>query len=125
MLFEESISSSSEKETALQAIIGTLHRCHVFKSENRGALAQTVSGYCANLLKKEEQCRAVCLYSHIFWQDEVSLQITVHCCCFIDGCNLHHTVLNCALSYKAVHAVLFLLQCCIAVCAVFFCCLTS
>ncbi|CAD7699400.1 unnamed protein product, partial [Ostreobium quekettii] len=71
-LFEESISSSSEKETALQAIIGTLHRCHVFPAESRAALAQTVSGYCANLLKKEEQCRAVCLYSHVFWQQEVA-----------------------------------------------------
>ncbi|GMH38811.1 hypothetical protein BSKO_06709 [Bryopsis sp. KO-2023] len=70
ILFEESISSSAEKGTALSSIIGTLHRCHVFGVDNRAALVQTVSGYCSQLLKKEEQCKAVCMYSHLYWQAE-------------------------------------------------------
>jgi len=69
-LFEESIGQSSEKSSALQAIIGTLHRCHVFGEEGRGSLNQAILGYCSQLLTKDEQCRSICLYSRIFWQEE-------------------------------------------------------
>lgn len=39
-IYEESISDSRQKVTALQAIIGTLHGCHVFGRDNRAALLQ-------------------------------------------------------------------------------------
>lgn len=69
-LFEEAIGQSAEKESAIQAIIGTLHRCHVFGNESRASLNQAILGYCSQLLTKDEQCRAICLYSRIFWQKE-------------------------------------------------------
>ena len=68
-LFEEAIGQSSEKGTALQAIIGTLHRCHVFGDESRASLNQAILGYCSQMLTKDEQCRSICLYSRIFWQE--------------------------------------------------------
>ena len=73
-LFEEAIGQSSEKSSALQAIVGTLQRCHVFGEENRASLNQALLGYCSQLLTKDEQCRAICLYSHIFWQEDGSEQ---------------------------------------------------
>lgn len=71
ILFEESLGNSTEKGSALQAIIGTLHRCHVFGDENRAALNQALLGYCSQLLTKDEQCKAICLYSRLFWQQEL------------------------------------------------------
>jgi len=68
-LFEEEIGQSSEKSSALQAIIGTLYRCHVFGEESRSSLNQAVLGYCSMMLTKEEHCRSLCLYSRLFWQE--------------------------------------------------------
>ena len=68
-LFAEAIGQSSEKGTALQAIIGTLHRCHVFGDESRASLNQAILGYCSQMLTKDEQYRSICLYSRIFWQE--------------------------------------------------------
>lgn len=55
--------------TALHAIVGTLHRCYVFSSDNRDALTQSVTSYAAKLLKRADQCKAVCAASHLAWQD--------------------------------------------------------
>jgi len=40
-------------------------------------LVHKATGYSAKLLKKADQCRAVCTCSHLFWQEEVSL--VSHC----------------------------------------------
>lgn len=69
-LYEESIADSRQKITALQAIVGTLHRCYCFSTENRDALSQSVTSYAAKLLKRADQCRAVCAASHVSWQDD-------------------------------------------------------
>ena len=57
--------------------MGTLHKCRVFSPENRDVLVHKATGYSAKLLKKADQCRAVCTCSHLFWQEEVSLPL--HC----------------------------------------------
>uniref|UniRef100_A0A383WCT9 Vacuolar protein sorting-associated protein 35 n=1 Tax=Tetradesmus obliquus TaxID=3088 RepID=A0A383WCT9_TETOB len=68
-LYEESVADSRHKVTALQAIVGTLHRCYVFSADNRDALTQSVTSYAAKLLKRADQCRAACAASHLAWQE--------------------------------------------------------
>jgi len=71
-LYEESVADSRQKVTALQAIVGTLHRCYCFSSDNRDALAQSVVSYAAKLLKRGDQCKAACAASHLAWQEETT-----------------------------------------------------
>ena len=88
ILYEEAIPDSKAEITALQSIAGVLHRCHVFGRENRDILVHKATGYSAKLLKKADQCRAVCTCSHLYWQDEVGLPLhvvppnCVVCTCF-------------------------------------------
>lgn len=88
ILYEEAIPDSKAEITALQSIAGVLHRCHVFGRENRDILVHKATGYSAKLLKKADQCRAVCTCSHLYWQDEVGLPVCVAfpdcvvCTCF-------------------------------------------
>ncbi|CAI5518230.1 unnamed protein product [Closterium sp. Naga37s-1] len=70
VIYEEEISDSKAQVTALHLIIGTLQRCHVFAEENRDTLTHKATGYSAKLLKKADQCRAVCACAHLFWSDE-------------------------------------------------------
>ncbi|DBA95664.1 hypothetical protein WJX82_011441 [Trebouxia sp. C0006] len=70
ILYEEAIPDSKAEITALQSIVGTLHKCRVFSPENRDVLVHKATGYSAKLLKKPDQCRAVCTCSHLFWQEE-------------------------------------------------------
>jgi len=75
ILYEEAIPDSKAEITTLQSIVGTLHKCRVFAAENRDVLVHKATGYSAKLLKKADQCRAVCTCSHLFWQEEVSRTI--------------------------------------------------
>ncbi|KAI4386824.1 hypothetical protein MLD38_004723 [Melastoma candidum] len=70
ILYEEEISDSKAQVTALNLIIGTLQRMHVFGVENRDTLTHKATGYSAKLLKKPDQCRAVYACSHLFWVDD-------------------------------------------------------
>lgn len=67
-IYEEGVSDQRHRITALHSIIGTLHRCHVFGAENRDALVQNAAAYAARLLKRGDQCKAVCACSHLSWQ---------------------------------------------------------
>lgn len=74
VIYEESIPDSRAQVTALQSIIGSLVRCNVLGPDNRDALVHKAIGYCAKLLKKTDQCRAICLCSHLFWQTRLASQ---------------------------------------------------
>ncbi|KAL3144750.1 hypothetical protein ABBQ38_001871 [Trebouxia sp. C0009 RCD-2024] len=74
ILYEEAIPDSKAQVTALQSIVGTLHRCRIFTAENRDVLVHKATGYSAKLLKKADQCRAVCTCSHLFWQEDEASQ---------------------------------------------------
>ena len=67
-IYEEGVSDQRHRITALHSIVGTLHRCHVFGTENRDALVQNAAAYAARLLKRGDQCKAVCACSHLSWQ---------------------------------------------------------
>ncbi|MCD7460278.1 Vacuolar protein sorting-associated protein 35A [Datura stramonium] len=70
ILYEEEISDSKAQVTAIQLIIGTLQRMHIFGVENRDTLTHKATGYSAKLLKKADQCKAVYSCSHLFWVDD-------------------------------------------------------
>ncbi|WMV18054.1 hypothetical protein MTR67_011439 [Solanum verrucosum] len=70
ILYEEEISDSKAQVTAIQLIIGTLQRMHIFGVENRDTLTHKATGYSAKLLKKPDQCKAVYSCSHLFWVDD-------------------------------------------------------
>eukprot|EP00873_Tetraselmis_striata_P040298 jgi/Tetstr1/460562/TSEL_000487.t1 len=69
-LFEESVSDSKAQIVALQSIVGTLQRCYVFGQEARDTLATKAAAYSTKLLKKSDQCRALCTCAHLHWQAE-------------------------------------------------------
>lgn len=69
-LFEESVSDSKAQIVALQSIVGTLQRCYVFGAENRDTLTTKATAYSTKLLKKSDQCRALCTCAHLHWQEE-------------------------------------------------------
>lgn len=69
ILYEEAIPDSNAERSALQSIVGALQRTRVFSPESRDSLVHKATGYSAKLLKKVDQCRAVCACSHLFWQD--------------------------------------------------------
>ncbi|KAM3306318.1 vacuolar protein sorting-associated protein 35A [Capsicum chacoense] len=70
ILYEEEISDSKAQVTAIQLIIGTLQRMHIFGVENRDTLTHKATGYSAKLLKKPDQCKAVYSCAHLFWVDD-------------------------------------------------------
>ena len=52
---------------ALQQIIGTLHQCKNFDTENYDTLSRNTTKYAAKLLKKQDQCTLVSQCAHLFW----------------------------------------------------------
>lgn len=70
ILYEEEIADSKAQVTAIHLIIGTLQRITVFGVENRDTLTHKATGYSAKLLKKQDQCKAVYVCSHLFWVEE-------------------------------------------------------
>ena len=67
-LYEEGVSDQRHLVTALHSIIGTLQRCHVLGPENRDVLVFNAAAYASKLLKRSDQCKAVCSCSHLYWQ---------------------------------------------------------
>lgn len=70
ILYEEEIADSKAQVTAIHLIIGTLQRITVFGVENRDTLTHKATGYSAKLLKKQDQCKAVYVCSHLFWVED-------------------------------------------------------
>ena len=89
ILYEEAIPDSKAEVTALQSIVGVLHRCRVFTAESRDTLVHKATGYSAKLLKKPDQCRAVCACSHLFWQELPAEASPITLCTLIAFCFGH------------------------------------
>mmetsp|Transcript_33662 Transcript_33662/g.79874 ORF Transcript_33662/g.79874 Transcript_33662/m.79874 type:complete len:844 (+) Transcript_33662:247-2778(+) len=69
-IFEEAISDSRSQIAGLHSIVGTLQRCYVFGRVNRETLVSKATAYSAKLLRKVDQCRALCACAHLHWQAE-------------------------------------------------------
>jgi len=67
-LLEEALADSRARAAALLCVIGALQRCRVFGADNREALASAATGHAARLLKRADQCRAMCACATLWWQ---------------------------------------------------------
>jgi vacuolar protein sorting-associated protein 35 len=65
-LYDNDITTN--KYQAITLVVATCQKIlHVFGDENCDALKQNCVTRAAKLLKKPDQCRAVALCSHLFW----------------------------------------------------------
>ncbi|ORX58995.1 vacuolar protein sorting-associated protein 35 [Hesseltinella vesiculosa] len=69
-IYEDAISDSKAQYQALTCIIGALQQARAFSTENYDTLITKTSLHCARLLKKPDQCRALYLASHLWWQPD-------------------------------------------------------
>lgn len=69
-LYEEQITDSRAQFQALCVLIGSLQQTTGFTSDNYNTLASRCLMYGQKLLKKPDQCRAVYLSSHLWWQSD-------------------------------------------------------
>jgi len=65
--YEEEISDSREQYAAVTLASATLHHMSGFEQEHVETICAKATQYSARLLKKPDQCRAVCRASYMFW----------------------------------------------------------
>ncbi|XP_064640905.1 vacuolar protein sorting-associated protein 35-like [Lineus longissimus] len=66
-LYEDEISDSKAQLAAITLIISTFERMSCFGEENHEPLRTQCALAASKLLKKPDQCRGVCVCSHLFW----------------------------------------------------------
>ncbi|KAI0219237.1 retromer complex subunit Vps35 [Massospora cicadina] len=67
LFYEEHISESKEQMEAIMLLISTLQSTRVFGEDNYDVLATKCVVHGGKLLKKPDQCRALCQASQLFW----------------------------------------------------------
>jgi len=67
VIYEEHVSDSQAHISALISIIGTLQMITIFGEESYDTFTTKAAQHSSKLLKKPDQCRAICLCSHLFW----------------------------------------------------------
>jgi len=65
--YEEEISDSRAQLAAVTIASSALHHMHGFDEEHVETICTKATQYAARLLKKPDQCRAVCRASYMFW----------------------------------------------------------
>ncbi|CUV05637.1 unnamed protein product [Cryptosporidium hominis] len=75
--FEEELAESKRQFQGLMSIIGTLvGRIQCLSKDNYELLAAKLAQYSAKLLRKPDQCRAILMCSHLFWNNEENRDAT-------------------------------------------------
>lgn len=69
-VYEESISDSRAQYQAVCCVASALHQTRSFSRENYDTLITKCALHGSKLLKKPDQCRAVCAASHLWWVTE-------------------------------------------------------
>lgn len=69
-VYEEAVSDSKAQFQAVNCIAGALHTSRNFSRENYDTLITKCVLHASRLLKKPDQCRAVCASSHLWWGTE-------------------------------------------------------
>lgn len=67
LVYEDQISESAAQIRSITAIVGSLLCCKTFEKTDYEALITKTAQYAAKLLKKQDQCRMVCLCSRLFY----------------------------------------------------------
>ncbi|OII72066.1 uncharacterized protein cubi_01399 [Cryptosporidium ubiquitum] len=71
--FEEELAESKRQFQGLMSIIGTLvGQIRCLSRDNYELLAAKLAQYSAKLLRKPDQCRAILMCSHLFWNNEIN-----------------------------------------------------
>lgn len=70
-VYEESVSDSRAQFQAVCCIAGTLFQTRHFSRENYDTLITKCTLHGSRLLKKPDQCRAVCAAAHLWWGTEI------------------------------------------------------
>jgi len=65
--FEESVDKFQAE--AIYNLVGTMAQCTCLESENYDNIATKIVQHSARILKKPQQCRAVMVCCHLFWND--------------------------------------------------------
>ncbi|KAH3743715.1 vacuolar protein sorting-associated protein 35 [Pelomyxa schiedti] len=68
-IYEDEIADSVKQINAMAIIVGTLHSIQ-FEPDNNDALTTKTAKHSMKLMKKPDQCRAVCMSAHLFWHDQ-------------------------------------------------------
>lgn len=66
VLYQDELSDVTAKNRALTLIIGTLQKANFFSTDNFETLTSNAQQYCGKLLKKEDQCKAFLVCTHMF-----------------------------------------------------------
>ena len=69
-VYEENISDSRAQYQAVCCMAGILHGTRNFSRDNYDTLITKCALHGSKLLKKPDQCRAVCAASHLWWSTE-------------------------------------------------------
>ena len=67
LVYEDHISESTAQIRSITSIVGSLLSCKTFEKTDYEALITKTAQYAAKLLKKQDQCRMVCLCSRLFY----------------------------------------------------------
>ena len=67
IIYQEELSDSEAKFTAINLIVATLFNLQCFGSENFDTLVQNAVSYCSKLLKKPSQCEAITFASSLYY----------------------------------------------------------
>jgi vacuolar protein sorting-associated protein 35 len=70
LLYEDGIPGSAAQRSALGAVTGALVAARRLGPDSRAALAGKVASYASTLLRKADQCRALCACAYLHWQPE-------------------------------------------------------
>uniref|UniRef100_A0A8R1XNJ2 Vacuolar protein sorting-associated protein 35 n=1 Tax=Onchocerca volvulus TaxID=6282 RepID=A0A8R1XNJ2_ONCVO len=66
-IYEEEVADSRAQLAAISLLIGTLERVKCFTEENHEPLRTQCAHASTKLFKKADQCIAICLVAHLFW----------------------------------------------------------
>ncbi len=69
VLYQDELTDTDSKFRAITLIIGTLQKATFFSADNFETLTTNATQYCTTLLKKQDQCRAILMCTHMFSSD--------------------------------------------------------
>jgi vacuolar protein sorting-associated protein 35 len=67
-IYEDEIAGSVPQFNAITLVVGTLHSMNISDPEAYETLITKTAKHSTRLMRKSDQCRAVCMSSHLFWR---------------------------------------------------------
>eukprot|EP01022_Parablepharisma_sp_SALTPOND_P000708 TRINITY_DN1044_c0_g2_i1.p1 TRINITY_DN1044_c0_g2~~TRINITY_DN1044_c0_g2_i1.p1 ORF type:complete len:857 (+),score=97.29 TRINITY_DN1044_c0_g2_i1:113-2683(+) len=78
VLYQDELTDTDSKFRAITLIIGTLQKATFFSPDNFETLTTNTTQYCAKLLKKQDQCKALLMCTHMFCSELAVLFFIVY-----------------------------------------------